>query len=98
MIKFTPIDTKHPAYSNIEQLWLSSFPPDERRECQSQRHNTDNNPLFSCYLIENIENSQSTFIGFITVWDMGDFIYLEHFATSPSVRNKGYGKQIMKKI
>ncbi len=98
MIRFTPADTKHPAYSSIEQLWLDSFPSSERRETQAQRYNADNNPQFQCYLIEDIEENQNTFIGFITVWDMKEFVYAEHLATSPSIRNKGYGKQIMEKL
>ena len=98
MITFTPVSTKHPAYDSIEQLWLDAFPSSERRERQSQRHNTDYNPQFTCYLIEDIEENRNTFIGFITAWEMDKFIYLEHFATSSVIRNKGYGKQIMEKI
>ena len=34
----------------------------------------------------------------ITVWNLGGFYYLEHLATSPAVRNKGYGRKVMDKI
>ena len=31
-------------------------------------------------------------IGLLTYWDFGDYCYVEHFATSQELRNKGYGK------
>ena len=34
-------------------------------------------------------------VGLITVWKFAGFSYVEHLATSPSVRNKGYGRKIM---
>ena len=37
-------------------------------------------------------------IGFITVWNLCGFHYGEHLATSPAVRNKGYGKQVMQQL
>ena len=38
---------------------------------------------------DNVDN------GLITVWKFAGFSYVEHLATSPSVRNKGYGRKIM---
>lgn len=94
MLTFTHITTQHPQYPFIEELLHSSFPLEERRDDDAQRYNTDHNPAFSCYLI--CEKGKS--IGFITIWKLKGFYYAEHLATSPDVRNKGYGKHIMEEL
>ena len=92
MITVNPIKSNQPAYSFIETLLHDSFPIDERRDDAQQREYTDNNPLFSCY---QICTNDKTPIGLITIWSLNGFHYIEHLATSPIVRNKGYGKLIM---
>lgn len=94
MLTLTPIKTTDSAYSFVEQLLHDSFPLAERRDDEAQRYNTDHNPRFACYFIADDELP----VGVITVWNLDGFYYLEHLATSPSVRNKGYGKLIMKQI
>ena len=34
-------------------------------------------------------------IGFFTYWDFDTFYYAEHFAIDPTLRNGGYGKQVL---
>ena len=94
MIKFNPVKTTDVSYAFVENLLHESFPEEERRDDDMQRYNTDNNPLFTAYLItDDAEN-----IGLITLWKLSGFLYVEHLATSPSVRNKGYGKMIMQAL
>ena len=38
---------------------------------------------------------KNTNVGFITVWELGDFIYAEHFVIYESFRNKGYGAKVL---
>lgn len=99
MLKLTPIDTSHQGYTFVEELMNAAFPLEERRDNDSQRENTDHNPLFTVYLVTDENEDGSTIqVGFITAWNFGDFHYLEHFATSPAVRNMGYGKKIMAQL
>ncbi len=94
MITFTPIRTTDKDYSFVENLLHTSFPENERREDEGQRYNTDYNPKFTCYLITDGE----TRVGLFTLWKLDGFHYAEHLATSPEVRNRGYGKLIMKQV
>lgn len=91
MIQFTPIHTSHTDYSFVEQLMLESFPLAERRTEEAQRRVTDEEECFRCLLITD----GPLRVGLITLWSFPGFTYVEHLATSPKVRNKGYGKQIM---
>jgi ribosomal protein S18 acetylase RimI-like enzyme len=94
MIKFNPVKTTDTSYAFVENLLHESFPEEERRDDDMQRYNTDNNPLFTTYLITD----DAEYIGLITLWKLSGFLYVEHLATSPSVRNKGYGKMIMQAL
>lgn len=94
MIKFIPINTSDSRYVFIENLLHESFPTDERRDDDMQREYTDSNPDFTAYLITDNEDK----VGLITLWELNGFYYVEHLATSPNVRNKGYGKLIMQNL
>ena len=98
MLELFPIKTNDPSYSFVEKLLNESFPEEERRDDDAQRENTDHNPLFTPYLIRTEQDGEQVNIGIITTWSFGDFNYVEHLATSPNVRNKGYGGQIMDAI
>ena len=85
MLTFTKIQTNHKHYDFVEELLHQSFPLNERRDDDCQRFNTDNNPLFHCYLItENVDEKEESLIGLITVWELNGFRYVEHLATSPA--------------
>lgn len=94
MLKLTPIKTTNSVYSFVEQLLHDSFPLAERRDDEAQRDNTDHNPRFTCYFISDDELP----VGLITAWNLDGFYYLEHLATTPLIRNRGYGKQIIQQI
>ena len=94
MLQFTPLQTTDKDYSFVENLLHESFPEAERRDDVAQRDNVDNCAAFTCYLISDDE----LLVGLITVWKFVGFSYVEHLATSPSVRNKGYGRKIMRRI
>lgn len=91
MIQFTHIHTGHTSYPFVEHLMRESFPPAERRTEEEQRQITDGEERFRCLLITD----GPLRVGLITLWDLPGFTYVEHLATSPDVRNKGYGKLIM---
>lgn len=94
MIEFTPIGTSHADYAFVERLMTESFPPAERRTEADQRQLTDHEERFSCLLITD----GALRVGFITLWRFPGFTYAEHLATSPEVRNRGYGKQVMQRL
>jgi RimJ/RimL family protein N-acetyltransferase len=94
MIHLRSIRTNDEAYAFVENLFLSAFPEDERRNTDAQRYNTDENPLFYCCLAE--EDNEP--IGFFTFWDFDTFCYGEHFAIDPARRNGGYGQQVIRAL
>ena len=94
MLSLRQISTTDPAYPFVEQLFVTAFPEDERRDLTAQRHNTDHNPAFHCMLAVD----EGMPVGFFTVWDFGRYCYGEHFATDPALRNHGYGSKILNAV
>ena len=77
-----PSETFQEFYNLLE----TSFPKFERRTKEKQQDILENKHY---HILEISENEK--FIGFITFWDFDNFIYYEHFATSPDCRNNGIG-------
>lgn len=93
-LSFKRVRTNESDYSFSEDLLLSAFPENEHRDIAEQRDNVDNNPLFHNIIIYKEEQP----IGFIAYWKFEGFCYIEHLATSPDVRNGGYGKKILEQL
>lgn len=98
MLTIQRITTQHKNYPFVEELLHSAFPIEERRDDNAQRNITDENHRFGCYLITVTIDGNDLPVGLINIWVLNGFHYVEHLATTPSLRNKGYGKLIMQKI
>ncbi|MEX1384192.1 GNAT family N-acetyltransferase [Lutibacter sp.] len=75
------------------ELYEDAFPIEERRTLHGQA-STLKHPNYHFDIVMD----KDQFIGFILWWDFETLMYIDHFATSVQLRNKGYGKQILKKF
>lgn len=66
-----------------KQLYFDSFPPEERRPW-TDIANGEGPTLQMVF-------ADGEFAGFITSWDLGNWIYIEHFAIMPGLRGGGIG-------
>lgn len=80
-----------PEYRFMEELITTAFPPEEYRDLAELRRFTSGKRMFH----NNLICSGNTPVGIITYWDFGSFHYIEHFATLPFMRNRGYGKTVL---
>ena len=76
----------------LEHLYIESFPLSERRPVDLMFDFYNSNPRFRI----SVAIRDNKRIGFLTHWDLGDFIFIEHFAISPDFRNGGNGGKVMK--
>lgn len=75
-------------YPQAVVLYEQSFPEIERRDSTKWKQLwLDNRHFF----IDAILLNDQDFGGFISYWLFPDFVYIEHFATSPTLRGKGIG-------
>lgn len=83
--------SSHHEVSFVENLYIESFPLSERRPLETMFElYRDNTPFVISVAIE-----EEQLVGFLTYWDLGEFIFAEHFAISPEFRNGGYGRKVM---
>ncbi len=75
------------------ELYQDSFPEDERRAREYQVETLGS----ESYRFEVILKDNEP-IGLLGWWDLPDFRYIEHFATSPSVRGEGCGSELLKQF
>ncbi|WP_029906094.1 GNAT family N-acetyltransferase [Prevotella sp. 10(H)] len=75
----------------VENLYIESFPLSERRPVGKMLDLYRGDSPF--YIVVTIEDDQ--IVGFLTYWDLDDFIFAEHFAISAEYRNGGYGRKVM---
>lgn len=93
-ISLCRIGTRDPHIEPSLALMEAAFPADERREEDDLRALIDGNPLFAF----NVVLSGGERVGLMTTWNFGKFIYVEHFATEPTVRGGGIGAAALREL
>lgn len=84
------IDEHDYSYNRAYDLYVSSFPEIERRD----RAEHDRVMAKQDYRFDIIVEDGQLF-GVMLYWETNSFIYLEHFATLPEIRNKGIGAKAL---
>lgn len=75
------------------QILQESFPPDELRSRQEHYH------LFSCPVYKVYARyEKGQLLGFLTVWDLEQVAFIEHFAVAAPYRNRGLGAQLLEAL
>ena len=94
MLKLTPIRSGTSAYEYAKGLLTASFPPEEYRNLDEWQRYTDEKEEFH----NNVIQDDGRPIGLFTYWEFGPFVYGEHFAIDPALRNGGYGQTALQCI
>ena len=88
LLKATPEDFDL-IYSEMEK----SFVREEIRDRAGAREVMDEEN----YVIYHVTDS-GTRVGFITIWELSEFAFAEHFVTYEKFRNRGYGREALRMI
>lgn len=84
-------DTGTQICENLCDLYIESFPEVERRDKKQIENLINSNKEMSFNAI--MEDDEVD--GLLVYWDFENFVYLEHFAIFPRLRNKGIGKKML---
>ena len=93
MIKIIPVSNLRELNEDLQQIYIGSFPYEERREWNEMKELL-HHPHFT---LNEIMDDQEL-IGLISIWNLSDFIFMEHFAIAESFRGKGIGSKVVKQI
>lgn len=90
LMKFVNYKTNQNIKKDIEPLYISSFPEEERPPAEMffETVKLENDQLFGFY-------NKSEFVGFANIITYKDIAYLFFLAVSPEKRNQGYGSKIL---
>ncbi|MDR2888057.1 MAG: GNAT family N-acetyltransferase [Bacteroidales bacterium] len=86
-------DTGHQLFAQAWELYKKSFPPEERRQLRTQKKIMNHRQYRF-----NIITAGDMFAGFILWWEFDNIRYIEHLATLPHLRGKGYGRRILERF
>ncbi|MFR9543639.1 MAG: GNAT family N-acetyltransferase [Rikenellaceae bacterium] len=82
-----------PLFPFCWELYLSAFPENERRSLDYHTE-TMSKEQFHCDVVLDSDEP----IGILFWWDLSNFTFVEHLATSSAARGKGYGNQILNEL
>lgn len=74
----------------IYQSYTSSFPEDERRS-ETQFRELFHHPIVKVYSVQDQANN----IGYLIIWELSGFVFVEHFEVFQPFRSKKYGSVII---
>ena len=77
-------------YSRLFKILEYSFPPNEHRDFEEQYSEFKNSHFRSMVAWNGDEIA-----GFMNYWDLGEFVYLEHFAVAEELRGNGLGTRLL---
>ncbi|MGF3141238.1 GNAT family N-acetyltransferase [Facklamia sp. P13064] len=77
-------------FTAIWNIYESSFPEDEKRSLNLQLEILKN-PNYQMKALED----DGRVVGFISFWDIGEYVFIEHFAIDDSFRGRNYGSKFL---
>ncbi len=81
-------------FPKIYEIMEQSFPKEEYRPYEGQLALMER----ECYRIYGEETSTGALRGFMAVWELGEYCFLEHFAVSFVERNGGLGTAMLREL
>lgn len=85
-------DQASPYWDSLVAVYQESFPIEEQRPIEDIARLLIEDKRYAIYALLDAEKH---FLGFITTWNFGEFIYIEHFALSPVFRSQGNGTKAL---
>ena len=80
-------------FEEIYEILESGFPENERRGKERQRA-LFNDPRYRVYG----KKHEGSLVAFIAVWELSDYIFIEHFAVKEELRGLGIGGKMLSEL
>lgn len=92
-------DAGSPRFRELWELYESAFPPDERRDIGRQKA-LFSRPEYRLFAAvdgrSGAPGGGAAVTGLLSLWEFGDFVFMEHLAVKEKMRGKGAGTAILK--
>lgn len=91
LVTLERVNADSPDIGFFRELYVESFPPEERRPWPDMLSKIASEKRFSFLGVYREEKP----VGFITLWNLGSIAYCEHFAIDPAERGHGLGSEVI---
>ncbi len=86
MIRFENVNTE--TFSSVYEKMCATFPYEERRDFTDQADCLKDSRFNFFEIYDN-----DVAVGFVSLWDLCEFVFIEHIAIDPDKRSGGYGSR-----
>lgn len=86
---------KSTEFDQLYDLIKESFPKEEYRDYEKQK-TLFRHPEYRIFVKKDKESEEIK--AFLAVWEFDSFVYVEHFAVNPAMRNGGIGSKMLKTL
>ena len=91
MIGFIPVTQD--GFQSVYEKMTAAFPYEERRDIDDQKKCLDNGYFNFFEIVDN-----GTKVGFISLWNFDEFVFIEHIAVDSDKRSGGYGSKAIELV
>lgn len=91
MIGFIPVTQD--GFRSVYEKMTAAFPYEERRDIDDQKKCLDNRYFNFFEIVDN-----GTKVGFISLWNFDEFVFIEHIAVDSDKRSGGYGSKAIELV
>lgn len=91
MIRFENVNEE--TFSTVYEKMSAAFPYEERRDFTDQRECMNDKRFCFFEIYDN-----DTAVGFISLWNLSGFVFIEHIAIDPDKRSDGYGSKAVELV
>lgn len=90
------VSAEDPVLADVKRLYFASFPEEERRPWMSLEKLVEGSG--ADFSMIAYFTASGVFAGFVTVWQLGAFRYIEHLATCAEMRGHGLGASVLRRL
>ena len=80
-------------FDKVYTIMEEAFPDNERRSYEGQK-SLLSLPNYKIHVMKDISDIKA----FVAIWDLDDYIFIEHFAVNKNYRNQGLGSKIINEV
>ena len=91
MLNFLKVSEE--AFEKVFNKMTDAFPYEERRSPNAQKRCMGDNRFKFLRILDGNED-----VGFISLWEFSDYVYIEHLAIDSDKRSGGYGSKTLEKV
>ncbi|MDO5017298.1 MAG: GNAT family N-acetyltransferase [Porphyromonas sp.] len=98
MLRLEHLQQADDGFNTIIEIYTDAFPREERREVSHIKELLANEPSYHLTAIYQTDDPADQIIGLLSYWELGEAVFIEHFAIDSRRRGNGVGSEALQMI